>query len=38
MKAIKMMMLVAAATMLFASCGKDELDLEDNQLRYDGTV
>ena len=38
MKAIKMMMFVAAATMLFASCGKDELDLENNQLRYDGTV
>ena len=38
MKAIKMMMFVAAAAMLFASCGKDELDLEDNQLRYDGTV
>ena len=38
MKAIKMMMFVAAATMLFASCNKDELDLENNQLRYDGTV
>lgn len=38
MKAIKMMMFVAAAAMLFASCGKDELDLENNQLRYDGTV
>ena len=36
MKAIKMMMFVAAATMLFASCNQDELD--DNQLRYDGTV
>ena len=38
MKAIKMMMFVAAATMLFASCTKDELDLENNQLRYDVTV
>ncbi len=38
MKAMKMMMLVAAATMLFASCNKDEIDLENNQLRYDGTV
>ena len=32
------MMFVAAAAMLFASCTKDELDLENNQLRYDGTV
>ena len=38
MKATKIMMFVAAAAMLFASCGKDELDLENNQLRYDGTV
>ena len=38
MKATKIMMFVAAAAMLFAACGKDELDLENNQLRYDGTV
>ncbi len=37
-KAIKMTLFVAAATMMFASCTKDELDLENNQLRYDGTV
>lgn len=38
MKVRKIMMFVAAATMLFAACGKDEIDLEKNQLRYDGTV
>lgn len=38
MKANRIVMLVAAAAMLFAACGKDELDLENNQLRYDGTV
>ena len=38
MKTIKIMMFVAAAAMMFASCNKDEIDLEDNQLRYDGTV
>jgi hypothetical protein len=39
MKAIKMMMFVAAATMLFAACGKDKVeDLADNTLVYDGTV
>ena len=32
------MMFVAAATMLFVSCGKDNLDPENNQLRYDGTI
>lgn len=31
-------MFVAAAAMLLASCGKDNSDLENNQLRYDGTV
>ena len=39
MKAIKMMMFVAAAAMMFASCNKDEVeDLADNTLIYDGTT
>ena len=43
MKAIKMMFFVAAATMLFAACGKDEdgstpSNLANNQLSYDGTT
>ena len=38
MKAIKMMMFVAAATMLFASCGKDDPVAGDNELVYDGKV
>lgn len=38
MKAIRLMMFVAAATMMFASCEKDGADLEDNQLFYDGKV
>lgn len=39
MKTIRMMMFVAAATMLFASCGKDKVEeLADNTLVYDGTV
>ena len=42
MKAIKMMMFVAAATMLFAACGKDDdkstPTAADNQLVYNGKV
>lgn len=40
MKAIKMMMFVAAATMLFAACSKDQnenpVTAGDNQMIYDG--
>ena len=37
MKAIKMMMFVAAA-MLFAACGKDDAELDDNTLVYGGVT
>ena len=40
MKAIKMMMFVAATTMIFAACSKDQnenpVTAGDNQMIYDG--
>ena len=38
MKTIKMMTLVAAATLLMAACGKDKVAAGDNQAVVDGTV
>ena len=39
MKAIRMMMFVAVATMLFAACGKDDpVEAKANTLVYNGTV
>lgn len=38
MKAIKLMLFVAAATMMFAACGKEDPVVGDNQMIYDGKL